>query len=73
MPLHEAQGRAFIIERAIMEDEENADALSEASDSPDESDLEDASADFPRSLEIEASPSRPQRCPIPSQLLAINL
>ena len=61
------------IDKAIMEDEENADAFSEASDSPDEGDLEDASADFPRGLEIEASPSRPQRCPIPSQLLDRNL
>ena len=67
------KGDPFLIDRAIMEDEENADALSEASDSPDEGDLEDASADFPRGLEIEASPTRPQRCPIPSQLLAKNL
>jgi hypothetical protein len=55
-----------------MEDEENEDALSEASDSSDEGDLEDASADFLRSLEIEASPSSPQHCPIPSHLLAGN-
>lgn len=66
------KGDPFPIDKAIMEDEENADAFSEASDSPDEGDLEDAPADFPRGLEIEASPSRPQRCPIPSQLLDRN-
>ena len=51
------KGDFSIIDRAIMEDEENEEALSEASDSSDEGDLEDASADFLRSLEIEASPS----------------